>query len=67
MNGPGRMNPWVAAVLSWALAAGLVTAVYAVWLYSQGEAMRWELAGEAALIAIPLGLFRAWRDKRNRG
>ncbi len=63
MNRPGRVNPWLAAVLSWALATGLVTAIYAIWLRSQGQSIAWELVGEAALIAAPLALFRAWRDR----
>ncbi|MFZ5817992.1 MAG: hypothetical protein ACOY93_22295 [Bacillota bacterium] len=63
MNGSRRMNPWLAALLSWALATGLVTGGYAIWLYSQGQPMRWNLVGEAALIAVPLALFRAWRDR----
>jgi RsiW-degrading membrane proteinase PrsW (M82 family) len=58
------MSPWVAALLSWALATGLVTAVYTAWRLSQGKPMRWDLVGEAALIAVPLALFRAWRDGR---
>jgi|GEM_PF-2859696 len=63
MNGPRRVNPWLAALLSWALATGLVTAVYALWLRSQGQTIEWELVGEAAMIAAPLALFRAWRDR----
>lgn len=66
-NGSKRLNPFVAAFLAWALATGLVTAVYTIWLYSQGQRMRWNLVGEAALIAIPLALFRAWRDWRKEG
>lgn len=67
MNGPGRMNPWAAAALSWVLATGLATAGYAVWQLSQGKAMNWQMVGEAAVIALPLALFRAWRDKRSDG
>lgn len=67
MNGARRMSPWLAALASWALATGLVTAAYAIWRFSQGKSMRWDIVGEAALIAIPLALFRAWRDKRSEG
>lgn len=64
---PHGMNRWVAAFLSWALATGLVTGFYAIWLLSQGQKMRWDLVGEAAMIAIPLALFRAWRDRSENG
>lgn len=61
------MTPWVAAFVAWALATGLVTAVYAAWRLSQGKPMRWDLVGEAMVIAVPLALFRAWRDRRDHG
>lgn len=63
-NGSKRLSPWVTALLTWALATGLVSAVYAAWRLSQGKEMRWDLVGEASLFAIPLALFGAWRETR---
>lgn len=64
MSRPGRVNPWLAAVLAWLLASGLIALFYAIWMKIEGEPLRWDLVGEAALAVIPLALFLAWRERR---
>lgn len=59
-------RPWLAAVLSWALATALITAAYAVWTASNGEPFRWDIVRDSSLFAAPLALFRAWRDSRKK-
>jgi hypothetical protein len=59
-------SPWLAAILSWAVAVLLVTVGYGVWLRSQGEPFHWSILRDAALFAAPVALLRAWRDSRPR-
>jgi len=61
-----RPAPLLTALIAWAAATGIVGVIYALWLFSRGEAMQWSLLGEAAGIAAPLALFLAWRDSRRR-
>ncbi|HWI65953.1 MAG TPA: hypothetical protein VNT75_29335 [Symbiobacteriaceae bacterium] len=59
-------NAWVAAVLSWLLATGVVSGIYVLWLTIRGEAIQWTFIRDAALMAAPIALFRAWRDSSRR-
>jgi len=59
-------NPWVAAVSAWVLATVLVTGAFTAWQYAHGQPIRWDFIRDAALIAAPLALFRAWRDRGRR-
>lgn len=66
MEKPRSLNPWLVALLSWALATGLVAGVYAVWQVSQGKVAHWSIVRDAALMAAPIALFRAWRDRARK-
>ncbi|MDF2627515.1 MAG: hypothetical protein K0R39_1346 [Symbiobacteriaceae bacterium] len=59
-------SPWVAAAISWLLATGLVSGGYTLWLLKSGKPTDWTILRDAALMAAPLALFRAWRDARDR-
>lgn len=60
------VNPWVAGVLSWLIATGLVSGVYMIWTVTRGQTVNWTIVRDAALMAAPLALFRAWRDSGRR-
>jgi hypothetical protein len=60
-----RRRAWMRAAVAWLGATGLVVGGYAVWSAVRGVEFRADLARDAALIALPLGLILAWRD-RNR-
>jgi hypothetical protein len=59
-------NPWIAALIAWAVATGLVSGVFIIWEYSHNEPIRWDLIGQTALLAGVLALFRAWRDRSRK-
>jgi hypothetical protein len=59
-------SPWVAAGISWLLATVLVSAVYTLWQVKSGKPADWLILRDAAVMAAPLALFRAWRDARGR-
>ncbi|HYF91582.1 MAG TPA: hypothetical protein VD969_05010 [Symbiobacteriaceae bacterium] len=60
-------SPWGAAFLSWFLAAGIVSGVYLLWVTLRGGVIQWSIIRDAALMAAPIALFRAWRDSGRRG
>jgi hypothetical protein len=63
MRNPRISNPWIAALLAWALTTGLVGGGFIIWEYSQHEPIRWDLIGQVALLAAAIALFRGWRDR----
>ena len=59
-------NAWVAAILSWLLATVLVSGTYVLWLTIRHQPIQWSFVRDAALMAAPIALFRAWRDSGRR-
>lgn len=59
-------SPWVTAVVSWALATGLVSGLFVLWSVIQGDPVQWSMVRDAAFMAAPLALVLAWRDSRSR-
>ena len=57
-------SPWLTALVSWIVATVVVAGGFALWQRSNGAPFFWEDVRDAALIAAPLALFRAWRDIR---
>jgi hypothetical protein len=58
-----QSNSWVAAGLAWLVATVLGCAVFAIYLATIGETIRWVEIRNAALIALPIALLRGWRDR----
>lgn len=59
-----RLRPILFAMAAWAGATALVVGGYAVWAIVKGVEFRWDLARDAALMALPIALVFAWRDRK---
>jgi hypothetical protein len=57
-------RPWLAAVISWVVATALVTVLYGLWLWIEGEPFSWEVFRFAAMVSALIALVNAWRDSR---
>lgn len=59
-------NPWVMALVSWAIATAVVSGGYIAFMLLRGEPVQWSLVRDAALMVVPIALFLGWRDRMRR-
>jgi hypothetical protein len=64
MREPRMINPWLAALISWAAATAVISVCYVTWRLVIKQPIHWDLLQKASLIVIPIALYRAWRDSR---